>query len=98
MASSSEESYTRQYIILSVLTICMLLVGIIQGKISFADYWLLKEKRDLYAQKVKNLEEETQELELEIERVSYSKQYARKILREKYHLLEENEKIFFFSE
>jgi cell division protein FtsB len=80
------------------LTASLLAWGTFHGETSFADYFFLKEKRDLYKKKIQALEAETQSIALEIERVEGSEAYAKKILKDKYHVLADGEKVLLFSE
>ena len=81
-----------------MLVIAFFTVGIIRGEMSIADYWHLAERRDSYNRRVHDLETEVASLKAEIERLTHSKRYAKKVLRHKYNLLEENETVVFFTE
>ena len=73
-------------------------VGILRGESSIENYIKLRKTRDILEKTVKNLESENRFLSQEVIKLQKSKSYARKVLRDKYHLTESDEYIEFFSE
>lgn len=73
-------------------------IGILRGESSMENYIKLRKTRDILEKTVKNLETENRYLSQEIVKLQKSKSYARKVLRDKYHLTEQDEYIEFFSE
>ncbi|MCY4444343.1 MAG: septum formation initiator family protein [Proteobacteria bacterium] len=76
----------------------ILLNGVIRGERTLSDYVELKEKRDLLSEVVDKLEAESQAISVEIHRIRHSHQYAKKVLRSKYHIMEDNEELIFFED
>ena len=72
--------------------------GMIQGKTQFTTYFKLRKSEDVLSAAVEKLESENRQLELEINKINESPDYARKVLRDKYHVTEEGERILFFGE
>ncbi|MGC5189163.1 septum formation initiator family protein, partial [Escherichia coli] len=61
-------------------------------------YFEIKKSREVLRQTVASLEQENETLAGEFERIRTSPSYARKVLRDKYHLTEEGEDIIFFAD
>lgn len=80
------------------MTVLVLLLGSIRGDQNLIHYFKLKQSREILQKAVLELEQETSELKKEISRIQNSPNYARKILREKYHVTEKNERIIFFAD
>jgi len=76
----------------------VLLIGVVRGRSSIGTYFKLKESAKKLQAAVANLEAENREMQMEIERIKSSKSYARKVLRDKYHVTDQDEKIIFFTE
>ena len=57
----------------------------------------LKENHTILSKAVNELDSEIQYLKDEIHKLNVSPEYARKILRDKYHITDENEEIVFFA-
>ncbi len=76
----------------------VLLAGVVRGRSSIGTYFKLRESAKKLEAAVANLEAENHEMQLEIERIKSSKSYARKVLRDKYHVTDKDEKIIFFTE
>ena len=88
-------------ILARALIIYFLLVtlnGMIQGKQSIKGFFALKESHDLLFKTVEDLKNENETLETEITRITESADYANKVLRDKFHLVEENEELIFFDD
>lgn len=76
----------------------VLMVGVVRGRSSIGAYFKLKESARKLEAAVAALEAENREMQMEIERIKSSKSYARKVLRDKYHVTDSDEKIIFFTE
>lgn len=85
-------------IFISVFALLIVLNGIVRGSSGVMDYFKLIQSRDAMARAVNDLELENEALSDEITKLKTSKSYARKVLREKYHVTDENEHIVFFAE
>ena len=85
-------------VILLAAGVVVLNIGMIRGKSSVQTYFDLKKSRKILEKTVAGLKEENQRLNQEIMRLRESPSYARKVLRDKYHLTEENEDIIFFAD
>ena len=72
--------------------------GIFRGEYSILDYFALKEGQNILYKRVLSLDKETKALAEEISNIKESKEYAQKILKDKYHITEENEHIVFFTD
>ena len=69
-----------------------------QGKTSLSDYFELKKSQKNLEETVTKLKFEIKDLEAELYKIKSSRDYARKILKDRYHLTSENERILFFEE
>ena len=76
----------------------VLAFGTVRGESSINSYFELKGSRDVMAQTVADLESQNDELAREIKRIKTSPPYAKKVLRDKYHITEDNEQIVFFGD
>ena len=86
---------------LAALLACGLAVvslGLLRGSSSIAGYYELKKSRQVLRQTVDNLKKENEGLANEILRIKSSPSYAKKVLRDKYHVTEPDEDIVFFAE
>lgn len=83
---------------MQVFALLVLGIGIVRGGYVIPDYLDLKESEQVLQSKVDELKQNNQNLGVEIERLKKSRSYARKVLRDKYHIVEEDESIYFFSE
>jgi cell division protein FtsB len=70
----------------------------VRGEHSVSTYFSLKESQKVMSVAVTKLKAENSKLADEIVKLKKSKNYAKKVLRDKYHLTEEGEKIIFFAE
>jgi cell division protein FtsB len=75
----------------------VLLVGTIRGEHSISTYFELQRSADVLSARIKALEIENQATSDEIHRLKKSSDYARKVLRDQYHVLDSNENIIFYS-
>ena len=73
-------------------------IGMLRGESSIHGYFELKKSRDVLKQTVESIKAENASLGDEIMRIKKSPSYARKVLRDKYHVTDENEDIVFFPE
>ncbi|MBF0440401.1 MAG: septum formation initiator family protein [Oligoflexales bacterium] len=84
--------------ILFAFGLVVLGLGTVRGKSSIKTYFQLKNSREILENTVSSLEQENEALQKEIIKLKHSPSYARKVLRDKYHLKEENERIIFFPD
>lgn len=89
---------TRGPIILYVWASVVFAIGIFRGETSVSRYLSLKDSEVVLSKAVANLEIENNKLEDEIFKLKKSKSYARKVLRDKYHVTETDEKIIYFAD
>lgn len=76
----------------------MLGAGMLRGQSSVEGYFELKESRGVLSETVERLRKENADLANEIMRIKESPSYARKVLRDKYHVTDPDEDIVFFAE
>jgi cell division protein FtsB len=81
-----------------LLAIFLLIVGIIRGEGGTDSYMALAKSRDRLKDTVSKLRKETDELEEEILKIKTSKEYAKKIYKDKYHATKSGEIIVFFAD
>jgi cell division protein FtsB len=96
----SREGLTSRTVVATLL-LCgaiVLGIGIVRGESSIESYFELKRSRDTLKSTVEGLRAENKTLEDEITRLSNSKSYARKTLRDKYHIVDQDETIIFFAD
>lgn len=84
--------------ILLVFGVMVLVTGMLRGGSSINSYWDLRGSRDLLQQTINNLEKQNDNLQLEITKIKQSSDYAKKVLRDKYHVTEADESIVFFAD
>ncbi len=72
--------------------------GMLRGESSVDGYFELKDSRQVLSDTVERLRKENAELSEEIIRIKDSPSYARKVLRDKYHVTDPDEDIVFFAE
>ena len=80
------------------LTLAVLLIGSLRGEGSILDYFKLKKSLSVLEETIQKLEANNFELKEEIRKIKASPDYARKVLRDKYHVTEADEKIIFFAD
>jgi len=91
--------YARISIVLIVsFGLGVLAVGTFRGDNSVFSYFELKKSRTNLEATVADLEKQNRELTEEITRLKKSKSYARKVLRDKYHVMDPDENIMFFAD
>jgi cell division protein FtsB len=85
------------FFILLFFGIIVIGVGVFRGENSIVTYFELRDSQKVLEETVLNLGKETADLELEITKLRKSPDYALKVLRDKYHVTEENEKMIFLQ-
>ena len=78
--------------------VCVIGVGMIRGASSVEGYVALIKSKDVLEGTVGQLAQENAELQNEILKLRESPSYARKVLRDKYHVTDQGENIVFFAE
>lgn len=73
-------------------------LGVFRGEYSIKRYMSLVESKEVMTETVTRLNQENEDLEHEITKLQNSKGYAQKVLRDKYHILEEDESLIFFAD
>jgi cell division protein FtsB len=73
-------------------------IGIFRGETSIGKYFALTKSQVVLEETVASLRTENEHLQDEITRIKESKAYARKVLREKYHVTDANEKIIYYAD
>lgn len=84
--------------LLLLFGIAVLAVGIVRGRSSFTHNYHLERSAAVLRQQIVRLAAENAALEGEIRKIKNSGSYARKVLRDRYHLLENDENIVFFAD
>ena len=84
--------------IFASLFIVILTMGILRGGFPLSKYWHLSDSSELLNKTVEELKQENHKLKSEIEKIKNSDSYARKVLRDKYHITDDNEQIIFFAD
>lgn len=79
------------------LAVSVLLIGTLRGESSIFDYFKLRKSQDVMEATVEKLKASNEDLSEEIRKIKGSPEYARKVLRDKYHVTDPNEKIIFFA-
>jgi len=83
---------------LAWFAVVVLMVGVVRGRSSVGAYFKLKDSARKLDAAVAVLESGNRGMQEEIERIKSSKNYAHKVLRDKYHVTDSDEKIIFFTE
>lgn len=84
--------------LMMLAAIFVLLISGFKGKSSVMDYFELLESRKSLQNSLESMKYEIRNLETEIERIRESPDYARRVLRDQFHVTEEHENIIFFSD
>ena len=84
--------------VLAIFAVFVLGIGTLRGKSSIKTYWELKKSQKILEETVSSLQKENEKIQMEIIKLKNSPSYANKVLRDKYHLKEENENIIFFAD
>jgi cell division protein FtsB len=75
-----------------------LTIGVIRGEQSVSRYFELRKSQTTLKKAVEELDRHNIELADEITKIQQSPAYAEKVLRDKYHVTHEGEKIIFFAD
>lgn len=78
--------------------IVVLATGIVRGRSSVTRSYHLERNADILRHQIAQLVAENKALDAEITKIKKSSSYARKVLRDKYHLLDNGENIMFFAD
>lgn len=73
-------------------------IGIVRGRRSLTHNYRLERSAAVLRQQLVQLEAENRALANEINKIKNSRSYARKVLRDRYHLTEHGENIVFFAD
>jgi cell division protein FtsB len=76
----------------------LMIFSVFNGEHSLKNYFTLKKTKIKFEQRVAKLQSEVDDFQNEITKIKESKEYARKVLRDKYHTIDKNEKIVFFDD
>ena len=83
--------------LLLIFGIIVLAIGIVRGRSSLTVNYHLERSATTLRQQLAQISAENSALENEIRKIKNSRSYARKVLRDRYHLTERGENIFFFA-
>lgn len=84
--------------ILFVWATIVFATGMFRGQTSVSRYLSLKDSEIILGKAVADLDRENHKMEFEILKLKKSKDYARKVLRDKYHVTDGDEKIIYFAD
>lgn len=98
MQDSNPKSARTLFIALVGFTFIVMNIGIFRGPSGVNDFLELEKSREVLSRAVDNLRIENEGITEEIARIKNSPSYAKKILRDKYHVTEVDEDIIFFAE
>ncbi len=92
--------FTSKVLLSSILGfgVLVLAVGMVRGESSISSYIELRQSHAVMVETVKGLSNKNIKLINEISKIRKSPKYARKVLRDKYHITEEGERIVFFAD
>ncbi len=79
--------------VLAGLCITVLAMGIIRGQYTMKNYFELKKSYETLKSAVDGLKDQNEKLAVEIENIAASPEYARKVMRDKYHVTDDGEEI-----
>ena len=72
--------------------------GLLRGQFGIVDYFSLRKTKETLLHRIKELKQKNMEVSREIEKIKKSPSYARKVLKDRYHVTEADEHIIFFTE
>lgn len=75
----------------------VLVVSFVRGEHTISNFFQLKSSQKKLEEHLHILENENADIAVEIEKIEGSSDYARKVLKDKYNLLEEGEEVLFFD-
>ncbi len=84
--------------LLLIFGMVVLGVGIVRGRSSLTHKYRLERSAAVLRQQLDQLDAENRALADEINKIKNSRSYARKVLRDRYHLTEHDENIVFFAD
>ena len=84
--------------ILLLFGVIVLLVGIWRGESSITHSYHLQRSAEILRQHIAQLTAGNKRLADEINKLRNSKSYAQKVLRDRYHLVDDDENIVFFAD
>lgn len=76
----------------------LLTIGIVRGSIDTLRYFELKKSLTELQQATYELRNENKNIELEVLNIKTSPQYAKKILKDRFHMTEDNEDLVFMAD
>jgi cell division protein FtsB len=76
----------------------VLVIGVFNGETSYSNYQDLANSRAVLEKTITDLKSENDKTQEEIIKLKNSKSYARKVLRDQYHIVDEDEEIIFFAD
>lgn len=82
---------------LQAFAISVLGLSIFRGGDVVPNYFKLKQGEAVLSDTVEQLKSDNESITSEMEKLRKSRSYAKKVLRDKYHLTEEGESIHFFA-
>lgn len=86
------------FVALVGFTFIVMNIGIFRGPSGVKDFLELEKSRGVLSTAVEKLKAENEFIAEELNKIKSSPSYAKKILRDKYHVMEEDEDIIFFAE
>jgi len=91
--------FTSKVLLSSILGfgVVVLTIGMIRGESSLDSFLELRTSRVVIAETVSELENYNKNLTDEIAKIRQSPRYARRVLRDKYHITDKGERIVFFA-
>lgn len=88
----------KAIILLLGLGLVIMALGTVRGTQTISNFFELSDSRDVLGARVAKLREENALLSQEILKLKKSSSYARKVLRDKYHITDDDERIVFFAD
>ncbi len=76
----------------------VLILGIFRGESSVGTYFDLKNTKTVLIKRVQQLKQENKELSSEIQKIRESPMYAKKVLKDRYHTLNDDESLIFLPD
>ncbi len=98
MSDANPKSARSLFVALVGFTFIVMNIGIFRGPSSVKDFLELEKSRNVLSTAVDKLKEENDLIAEELNKIKSSPTYAKKILRDKYHVMDEDEDIIFFAE
>jgi cell division protein FtsB len=83
---------------LLISALIILVLGTARGEQSIKKYFELKNSRDILKSSLDQIKAQNSQLQDEIYKIKNSPQYAEKILRDRYHIKDQDENIIFFAD